>query len=30
MLGLYLYYVKDINNKIAFERLIADIDFKLI
>jgi hypothetical protein len=29
-LGLYLSDVKDINNKIAIERLIADIDFKLI
>ena len=29
-LGLYLCDAKDINNKIAIERLIADIDFKLI
>jgi hypothetical protein len=29
-LGLYLCQAKDINNKIAIERLIADIDFKLI
>jgi hypothetical protein len=29
-LGLYLCVAKDINNKIAIERLIADIDFKLI
>jgi len=29
-LGLYLSDAKDINNKIAIERLIADIDFKLI
>jgi hypothetical protein len=29
-LGLYLYDVKDINNKIIIERLIADIDFKVI
>ena len=29
-LGLYLSDVKDVNNKIAIERLIADIDFKLI
>jgi chorismate mutase len=29
-LSLYLGNVKDINNKIAIERLIADIDFKLI
>jgi lipopolysaccharide assembly outer membrane protein LptD (OstA) len=28
-LGLYLTDAKDINNKIAIERLIADIDFKL-
>jgi hypothetical protein len=28
--GLYLTDVKDISNKIAIERLIADIDFKLI
>jgi len=28
-LGLYLCDAKDINNKIAIERLIADIDFKL-
>jgi hypothetical protein len=29
-LGLHLSDVKDINSKIAIERLIADIDFKLI
>jgi hypothetical protein len=29
-LGLYLSDAKDINSKIAIERLIADIDFKLI
>ena len=29
-LGLYLSDAKDINNKIAIERLIADIDFKLL
>jgi hypothetical protein len=29
-LGLYICDAKDINNKIAIERLIADIDFKLI
>jgi len=29
-LGLYLSDVKDVNAKIAIERLIADIDFKLI
>jgi hypothetical protein len=29
-LSLYLTDVKDINNKIAIERLIADIDFKFI
>jgi hypothetical protein len=29
-LGLYLCNAKDVNNKIAIERLIADIDFKLI
>jgi hypothetical protein len=29
-LGLYLCDTKDISNKIAIERLIADIDFKLI
>jgi hypothetical protein len=29
-LGIYLSGAKDINNKIAIERLIADIDFKLI
>jgi hypothetical protein len=29
-LGLYLCDAKGINNKIAIERLIADIDFKLI
>jgi hypothetical protein len=29
-LGLYLCVAKDISNKIAIERLIADIDFKLI
>ena len=29
-LSLYLTDVKDINEKIAIERLIADIDFKLI
>jgi hypothetical protein len=29
-LGLYLSDAKDINGKIAIERLIADIDFKLI
>jgi hypothetical protein len=29
-LGVYLCDSKDINNKIAIERLIADIDFKLI
>ena len=29
-LGLYLSDVKDINAKIAIERLIADIDFKLV
>lgn len=29
-LGLYLCDVKDINSKISIERLIADVDFKLI
>jgi len=29
-LGLYLCDANDINSKIAIERLIADIDFKLI
>jgi hypothetical protein len=29
-LGIYLSDARDINNKIAIERLIADIDFKLI
>ena len=29
-LGLYLCDVKDVNTKIAIERLVADIDFKLI
>jgi hypothetical protein len=29
-LGLYLSDVKDVNTKIAIERLIEDIDFKLI
>ncbi len=29
-LGLYLTDVRDVNTKIAIERLIADIDFKLI
>jgi hypothetical protein len=29
-LGLYLSDAKDINDKIAIERLIADIDFKLL
>jgi len=29
-LGLYLADAKDVNTKIAIERLIADIDFKLI
>ena len=29
-LGLYLYDEKDINSKIIIERLIADIDFKLL
>jgi Mn-dependent DtxR family transcriptional regulator len=29
-LGLYLSDAKDINSKIAIERLMADIDFKLI
>jgi len=29
-LGLYLCDAKDINSKVAIERLIADIDFKLI
>jgi hypothetical protein len=29
-LGIYLSDAKDINDKIAIERLIADIDFKLI
>jgi hypothetical protein len=29
-LGLYLCDIKDINSKVAIERLIADIDFKLI
>jgi hypothetical protein len=29
-LGLYLSDAKDINNKIAIEHQIADIDFKLI
>jgi hypothetical protein len=29
-LGLYLNDAKDINDKLAVERLIADIDFKLI
>jgi len=29
-LGLYLSDAKDVNSKIAIERLIADIDFKLI
>jgi hypothetical protein len=29
-LGLYLCEVKDINNKITIERLITDIDFKVI
>jgi len=29
-LGLYLCDTKDISNKIAIERLIADIDFKVI
>ena len=29
-LALYLTDAKDVNNKIAIERLIADIDFKLI
>jgi Mn-dependent DtxR family transcriptional regulator len=29
-LGLYLSDVKDVNDKIAIERLIANIDFKLI
>jgi hypothetical protein len=29
-MGLYLSDVKDVNTKIAIERLIADIDFKLI
>jgi hypothetical protein len=29
-LGLYLCDAKDFSNKIAIERLIADIDFKLI
>jgi hypothetical protein len=29
-LGIYLIDAKDINSKIAIERLIADIDFKLI
>ena len=29
-LGLYLSNANDINSKIAIERLIADIDFKLI
>ena len=29
-LGLYLCDVKDVNTKIAIERLVSDIDFKLI
>jgi hypothetical protein len=29
-LGLYLSEVKDVNSKISIERLIADIDFKVI
>lgn len=29
-LGLYLCDVKDVNTKISIERLIADVDFKLI
>ena len=29
-LGLYLCDVKDVNSKISIERLIADVDFKLI
>ncbi len=29
-LGLYLCDVKDINSKISIERLIADVDFKLL
>jgi hypothetical protein len=29
-LGLYLFDAKDINSKLAVERLIADINFKVI